>query len=81
MFSRRNKVIERIKEIIEKEIKPALQAEGGFIELVKVEDGNVYVKMGGACAGCPMSMYTLKNFVESSIREKVPEVKEVISTE
>ena len=74
-------MMERVKEIIDKEISPALQADGGFIELVKIEDGNVYVKMGGACASCPMSMQTLKNFVETTIKEKVPEVKEIIQSE
>ena len=74
-------MIEKVKEIIEKEVKPTLQAEGGFIELVKIENDVVYVKMGGACASCPMSTYTLKNFVESIIKEKVPEVKEVALAE
>jgi len=71
-------MLEKVKEVIEKEIKPLLAMEGGSIELVSVEDGVVKVRMCGACAGCPMSQYTLVNFVEATIKDRVPEVKEVI---
>jgi Fe-S cluster biogenesis protein NfuA len=52
--------------------------EGGSIELVGVDDGIVKVKLQGACAGCPMSQYTLVNFVEATLRERIPEVKGVV---
>ncbi|HDN68839.1 MAG TPA: NifU family protein [Methanomicrobia archaeon] len=69
---------ETIEEVIEKEIRPLLALEGGSIELVSVEeDGVVKVKLSGACAGCPMSQYTLTNFVEATLKEKVPGVKAV----
>lgn len=60
-------------------IRPALQADGGDVELVNVEDGVVSVRLQGACGGCPMATMTLKNGIERILREKVPEVKEVIA--
>ncbi|MBN1455838.1 MAG: NifU family protein [Methanomicrobia archaeon] len=71
-------MIEKVKEVIEKEIKPLLMMEGGSIELVGVDDGIVKVKLQGACAGCPMSQYTLVNFVEATLRERIPDVKGVV---
>jgi len=65
-------MIEKVREVIEKEIKPLLMMEGGSIELVGVDDGIVKVKLQGACAGCPMSQYTLVNFVEATLRERIP---------
>ncbi|MFC1912924.1 NifU family protein [Chloroflexota bacterium] len=61
------------------EIRPALQADGGDVELVEVNDGTVKVKLTGHCAGCPMASMTLKMGVERVIKERVPEVKEVIA--
>ena len=60
-------------------IRPALQMDGGDVELVKYEDGVVYVKLLGACGGCPMSTMTLKLFIEERLREELPEVTEVVS--
>jgi len=74
-----DKMQEKVKEVIEKEIKPLLALEGGSIELVDVEDGVVKVRLTGACAGCPMSQYTLVNFVEATLKDRVPEVKSVVS--
>ena len=69
------------KEKIEKaldEIRPALQADGGNVELVEItETGVVKVRLTGACGGCPMSGYTLKLGIEEKLKERVPEVKEV----
>ncbi len=61
-------------------IRPALQADGGDVELVEVtEDGTVKVKLVGACGHCPMSTMTLKMGIERTLKEKVPGVKEVVS--
>lgn len=71
---------EPLKERVQKaisEIRPNLQADGGDIELVEVEDGIVRVKLKGACAGCPMSTMTVKWGVENYLRKKVPEVIKV----
>lgn len=72
-----NKQKEKISEVIE-QIRPFLISDGGNIELIKVEDNIVYIKLLGACSGCPMSKITLKNLVEKAIIEEVPEIKEVI---
>ena len=70
-----------MKEKIEKaleEIRPALRADGGNVELVNVkDDGVVQLRLTGACGGCPMSTYTLKMGIEQKLKEKVPEVKGV----
>jgi len=60
-------------------IRPALQADGGDVELVDItDDGVVSVKLTGACGSCPMSTMTLKMGIERTLRDKVPEVKEVV---
>jgi Fe-S cluster biogenesis protein NfuA len=68
---------EQVQEVLEK-IRPALQADGGDVELVGVEDGVVTVKLVGACAGCPMSQMTLTNYVERLIKQEVPDVERVV---
>jgi len=61
------------------EIRPALQADGGDVELVDVTDGTVKVRLKGACSGCPMSTMTLKSGIERIIKSKLPDIKEVIA--
>lgn len=73
-------VLERIEQVLE-QIRPNIQMDGGDIELVKFEDGIVYVRLLGACIGCPASMYTLKLGVEERIREEISEVSEVVLVE
>ena len=71
-----------MKEKVERalvRIRPVLQADGGDVELVDVNDGVVKVKLTGACGGCPMATMTLRNGVERVIMEEVPEVKEVVA--
>lgn len=74
-------MLEEVKGVIEKEINPLLAMEGGSVELLGAEEGVVKVRLRGACAGCPMSQYTLANFVEVTLKEKVPGVKEVVAVE
>ncbi|MGD0625509.1 MAG: NifU family protein [Thermodesulfobacteriota bacterium] len=69
---------EKVEKVID-EIRPFLQADGGNIELIDVQEGIVKVKLVGACGSCPMSQLTLKRGVEARLKEKVPEVKEVIA--
>lgn len=69
---------EKIEKVIA-EIRPALEADGGNIELIDVEDGIVKVKLVGACGSCPMSQLTLKRGVEARLKAKIPEIKEVIA--
>jgi Fe-S cluster biogenesis protein NfuA len=62
-----------------KQIRPALQADGGDVELVDVNDGIVELRLKGACAGCPMATMTLQHGIERVLKEQVPEVKEVVA--
>jgi Fe-S cluster biogenesis protein NfuA len=71
-------MLEDVKKILD-QIRPALQADGGDVELVEVtDDGVVKVKLVGACGHCPMSTMTLKNGIEKTLKQKVPGVKEVV---
>jgi len=72
-----------MKEQVEKaldKIRPALQRDGGDVELVEVgDDGTVKVRLTGACGGCPMSTITLKQGIEKVLKQEVAEVKEVVA--
>jgi Fe-S cluster biogenesis protein NfuA len=61
------------------QVKPALQADGGDVELVDVTDGVVKVRLTGACSGCPMSTMTLKMGIEKVLKQQLPEIKEVVA--
>jgi Fe-S cluster biogenesis protein NfuA len=67
---------EKVEQALD-EIRPGLQADGGDVELVDIEDGVVKVRLKGACAGCPMSQMTLAFGIERVLKEKIPEVKKV----
>jgi len=71
-----------IKEKVEKalnDVRPALRADGGDVELVDVEDNIVKVRLKGACAGCPMSQMTLKQGIERYLKKMIPEIISVES--
>ncbi len=67
---------EDVKKALD-EIRPALQADGGDVEFVSMEDDVVKVKLKGACGGCPMATMTLKNGIEVVVKKRVPSVKSV----
>jgi len=67
---------EKIEKALDK-IRPALQRDGGDVDLVDVTDGVVKVRLTGACGGCPMSQMTLKNGIEQVLRKEVPEIQAV----
>lgn len=71
-------MIEKIKEIIEKEINPQLELHAGGCELLDVEDGVVTLRMYGGCSGCPSSSITLFNGIVPILKEHLPEIKDVI---
>ncbi len=62
-------------------IRPALQRDGGDIQLVEVKNGTVKVRLTGGCVGCPMAAMTLKQGVERILKEQLPEVKEVVAVD
>ncbi len=69
---------EQVQEVLN-QVRPALQADGGDVELVDVsEDGVVSVRLTGACGSCPMSTMTLKMGIERTLMQNIPEVKEVV---
>jgi Fe-S cluster biogenesis protein NfuA len=70
---------EKVKEVIES-VRPALQGHGGDIELVGTEtDNTVKVRLQGACQGCPGAAMTMRMGIERILKERVPEVKEVVA--
>jgi Fe-S cluster biogenesis protein NfuA len=74
--------VNSMKERVEKalnDVRPSLQADGGDVELVDVENNIVKVRLKGACAGCPMSQMTLKQGIERYLKQKVPEIDSVES--
>lgn len=69
----------KIRDILDREIRPAVAMDGGDITLDRFEAGIVYLYMQGSCAGCPSSTMTLKMGIETKLREAIPEVLEVVS--
>ncbi len=70
-----------VEEVLNK-IRPALERDGGNVELVNVSDeGKVEVKLTGACAGCAMSSMTLKMGIEQILKDEIPEIKEVVAVD
>jgi NFU1 iron-sulfur cluster scaffold homolog, mitochondrial len=67
----------RIKDLLEKYVKPAVEKDGGFIAFHSFENGLVKLKMQGSCSGCPSSQITLKSGIEGLLKRMVPEVMEV----
>jgi Fe-S cluster biogenesis protein NfuA len=67
-------VEKRIQTALDK-VRPQLQADGGDVEFVAFDKGTVKVRLQGHCAGCPMSMMTLKQGIETFLKREVPEVK------
>ncbi len=68
------------REAVEKAlemVRVGLRAEGGDIDLIEVRDAVVYVRLKGACSTCPMSLLTMKNWVESTLRKEIPEITSV----
>jgi len=67
---------EKVRKALD-EIRPRLQADGGDLGYVGMDDGVVKVKLQGSCAGCPMSQMTIQWGVERYLKSKIPEVKSV----
>jgi Fe-S cluster biogenesis protein NfuA len=71
---------EKVQKVLE-EIRPQIEADGGNIELVEVENLTVKVRLSGACAGCPMAAITLKQGVQALLKERIPEILNVEAVE
>jgi Fe-S cluster biogenesis protein NfuA len=72
-------IVQKIKELIETYVKPAVEMDGGNIEFKSFNEGIVTVVLQGSCSGCPSSTVTLKSGIESMLQRMIPEVKEVVS--
>ncbi len=68
----------KVQEILDDMINPAVAGHGGIIHLLDVRDNNVYLMMGGGCQGCGMANVTLKQGVETMLREEIPQIESVI---
>jgi Fe/S biogenesis protein NfuA len=71
-------VAERITQLLDQQVNPALAAHGGFAELKGVDGAKAFVLMGGGCQGCAVSAMTLRDGIERAIKENVPEITEVV---
>lgn len=74
-----SETVQKIKQILEKEIQPAVAMDGGFIAFAGFENGTVFLKMQGACAGCPSSTVTLKQGIETHLKNQISEVQQVVA--
>ena len=70
-------IVKQIKELLDTRVRPAVAMDGGDIIYNDFEDGIVYLKMQGACSGCPSSTATLKMGIENMLKHYIPEVQEV----
>ncbi len=69
---------QKIQEMLDDMINPAVAGHGGFIRLLDVRDNRVFMQMGGGCQGCGMANITLRNGVETLLREEFPQIEAVI---
>ncbi|MBI4860103.1 MAG: NifU family protein [Candidatus Riflebacteria bacterium] len=72
-------VEDRIRKILDDEIRPAVAMDGGDVTFERYEGGILYVRLRGACSGCPGAKMTLRMGVEARLKESIPELKEVRS--
>ena len=76
-----DEISNQIVELLETRVRPAVAQDGGDIEFYDYDDGIVYLRMRGACAGCPSSVLTLKSGIENMLKHFIPEVQEVRAIE
>lgn len=72
--------LQKIAAVLES-LRPTIRMDGGDLNFVCYEDTKVYVRLSGACVGCPMSMYTLKMGIESALKNEIPDITEVIAVD
>lgn len=77
MEEKNNALTEKVQQVIDNDIKPYIEADGGRIKLKKVQDGVVYVELSGACAGCPGATMTLRGGVERILKMRIAEIEAV----
>lgn len=75
----KNEIEQKIIDILDQDVRPAVAMDGGDITFDRFEDGIVFLQLKGACSGCPSSTATLKMGIENRLKESIPEVLEVVS--
>lgn len=71
-------ILDAVNVVMDAEVNPALASHGGGGNVTKVENNVVFIELNGGCKGCPGARMTMKNGIETLLKERVPEVKEVI---
>ena len=74
-----NEDLKRIEEVLDKQVRPSLRAHGGEIQVDHLEDGVLYVKLLGQCAGCPSADLTNETLVEAELVKELPELVRKVS--
>lgn len=74
-----DEIVTKIREILERDVRPYVESDGGEISFASYHDGIVEVVLQGACAGCPSSSITLKMGIEARLKEEIPEVESVVA--
>jgi Fe-S cluster biogenesis protein NfuA len=75
-----SEIRKRVQGLLDSEINPAVGMHGGWVELIDVKSNSIYIRMGGGCQGCGAADVTLKQGIEKSIRDLVPQVGEILDT-
>lgn len=70
----------QVEQVLQK-VRPLIQQDGGDVELVEVKENKVYIRLTGACKGCPLSFFTLTMGIEENLKKEIPEIEEVIALE
>jgi len=73
-----DEVKSRIQKILDEMINPAVAGHGGFVELLDVKENVAYLRLGGGCQGCGMVNVTLKQGIETTLKEEIPQLAGVI---
>ena len=73
-------MIRQVEKLLDEQIRPALAAHGGNVELLDIDNNNVYVKLTGGCQGCSSSSATLKDGIARLLKQNFPDIEEVIDT-
>ncbi len=74
------RIMAKVQHVLDTQINPGVEGHGGHVTLLDVKGNVIYIKMGGGCQGCGMAPVTLKQGIEKSIRQYVPEVTEILDT-
>lgn len=71
-------VEERITQLLEQQINPAIAAHGGWVRLITLDGATAHLEMGGGCQGCGLAAMTLRNGIEAAVKQHIPEIEEIV---